>query len=47
VEDTLTNEDLMEFKKTVEKSDTWKSDIIFLDCLWGFQKPETEYTGMD
>ena len=45
VEDTLTNEDLMEFKKTVEKSDTWKSDIIFLDCLWGFQKPETEYTG--
>lgn len=45
VEDTLTNEDLMEFKRTVEKSDTWKSDIIFLDCLWGFQKPETEYTG--
>lgn len=45
VEDTLTNDDLMEFKRTVEKSDTWKSDIIFLDCLWGFQKPETEYTG--
>jgi hypothetical protein len=45
VEDTLTNDDLMEFKKTVEKSDTWKSDIIFLDCLWGFQKTSTDYTG--
>ena len=44
VEDTLTNEDLMEFKKTVEKSDTWKSDIIFLDCLWGVQSPDKPHT---
>lgn len=44
VEDTLSNEDLVEFKKTVEKSDTWRSDIIFLDCVWGMQPKDQPFT---
>jgi hypothetical protein len=45
IEGALSNADLIEFKKTIEQADTWKSDIIFLDCVWGMESPDKVFNG--
>jgi hypothetical protein len=45
VEETISNDELIAFRETVESAETWKSDITFLDALWGKQDPRLPYNG--
>ena len=39
VEDTLKNDEIVAFRKTIESSKTWRSDIVFFEYGWGMQDP--------
>ena len=45
IEATLNNDELIAFRKTIESAETWKSDITFLDAVWGSFSKDKEYKG--